>query len=287
MKIGELLARQGKCISFEFFPPKTEQGEERLFEVITRLEHLDPGYVSVTYGAGGSTARNTHRIVKRIKDTTSLTPMPHLTCIDQTREDIQRILGEYRDEGIENILALRGDPPADKTEADLPKDRFCYAAELVKVVKRFEAFSIAVAVYPEGHCDAPDLETDMRYTREKVDAGADFAITQMFFDNRFYFDFMDRAAQAGITIPVIPGIMPVTDISRIMRFAGLCGATLPQALIEKMEAASSLAEVERIGIDYATRQCQELWSQGVHYLHFYSLNKAETVTEVLRNLDLA
>ncbi len=285
MKIHELIAREGSCISFEFFPPKTEEGEDNLFEVIARLEPFRPGYVSVTYGAGGSTARNTHRLIKRIKDTTSLTPMPHLTCMDQSKDELRRILGEYRDEGILNVLALRGDPPEDQN-LKLPQERFCYAKELVILCRSFNHFSIGVAVYPEGHCEAPDLETDMKYTIEKIQAGADFAITQMFFENRYFFAFMDRAAKAGIDIPVIPGIMPITDMTRIMRFAELCGATLPLSLIEKMEAAESLEEVKKIGIDYATRQCEELWSAGTKYLHFYTLNKSEAVIEILHNLGL-
>ncbi len=286
MKIHDLLAREGDCISFEFFPPTTEEGEDRLFETIARLDPLRPGYVSVTYGAGGSTARNTHRIVKRIKDTTSMTPMPHLTCMDQSREDLRTILGEYRDEGIENVLALRGDPPQE-AGVKLPEDRFCYAKELVSLAASFNAFSISVAVYPEGHCDAPDLQTDMKYTVEKINAGADFAITQMFFENRYFFAFMDRAEKAGIDIPVVPGIMPITDMTRIMRFAELCGATLPLSLIERMENSASLEEVKKIGVDYATRQCEELWSAGFRYLHFYTLNKSEAVIDVLHNLGLA
>ena len=285
MKIHELIAREGSCISFEFFPPKTEEGEDKLFEVIARLEPLHPGYVSVTYGAGGSTARNTHRIIKRIRDTTSITPIPHLTCMDQSKDDLRKMLEEYRDEGIQNVLALRGDPPEDKN-MELPEDRFCYAKELVTLVKSFNHFSIGVAVYPEGHCEAPDLETDMKHTVEKINAGADFAITQMFFENRYFFSFMDRAANAGISVPVIAGIMPITDMTKIMRFAELCGATLPLSLIEKMETAASLEEVKKIGIDYATRQCEELWSEGTKYLHFYTLNKAEAVIEILHNLGL-
>lgn len=209
--------------------------------------------------------------------------MPHLTCMDQNKDELRRILEEYRDEVILNVLALRGDPPEDQN-LKLPEDRYCYAKELVTLCRSFNHFSIGVAVYPEGHCDAPDLETDMKYTVEKVQASADFAITQMFFENRYFFAFMDRVANSGIDITVIPGIMHITDITRIMRFAAPCGATLPLSLMEKMEAAGSLEEVKKIGIDYVTRQCDELWSAGTKYLHFYTLNKAEAV---LHNLGWA
>lgn len=283
MKIKDI-ARQGGSISFEFFPPKTSEGEGQLLETIRRLELLHPTFVSVTYGAGGSTLRNTAHVVKRIKEETSLTPMPHLTCVGQSQEELRGILGEYLAMGIENVLALRGDPPTGTTQAVSSGD-LCHARDLVELAASFNAFSIGVAVYPEGHIEAPSLEADLSYAKQKIDAGADFAITQMFFENRFFYDFMERAERIGIRVPIIPGIMPVTDIEKIKRFSQMCGATLPAQLVARMEKASSPEEARRVGIEFAIRQCQDLWKYGIRYFHFYTLNRAETVTEILSNLD--
>ena len=285
MKIKELIARQGKSISFEFFPPKTKDDENRLFEAITRLDFFAPTFVSVTYGAGGSTRKNTREVVKRIKEETTLMPMPHLTCVNQSEEELKDILRDYRELGVENILALRGDPPRGVAVSAV-KDGLCHARDLVQLVASFNAFSIGVAVYPEGHVESPSLEMDMVYTKQKIDAGADFAVTQMFFENRFFYDFMGRAEKIGIHIPVIPGIMPITDLEKIRRFSQVCGATLPASLVVRMERAASPEEVRKIGIDFATRQCDDLWRNGVRYFHFYTLNRSEEVTEILRNLAL-
>jgi len=214
MKIKELIARQGKSISFEFFPPKTKEGEDQLFETIAKLESLNPTFVSVTYGAGGGTLKNTRHVVLRTKQETSLAPMPHLTCVDQNKDELKKILEDYKGQGIENVLALRGDPPKGREKFIPPKNGFCYAIDLVKLTVSVDGYSIGVAVYPEGHVESPSLEMDMAYAKQKIDAGADFAITQMFFDNRFFYDFMERVEKAGISIPIIPGIMPVTDIEK-------------------------------------------------------------------------
>lgn len=285
MKIKELIARQRRSISFEFFPPKSKEDEDRLFEAIARLEPFEPTFVSVTYGAGGGTTKNTRQLIKRIKEETSLTPMPHLTCVDQSEEELSDILRDYLELGIENILALRGDPPSG-TAKSAPEASLCHAQNLVQLAASFNGFSVGVAVYPEGHPEAPSLEADLFYTKQKIDAGADFAITQMFFANRFFYDLVDRAERAGIRVPIIPGIMPVTDIGRIKRFSQMCGATLPASLVRRMESAASPEEARRIGIDFATRQCEDLWRNGVRYFHFYTLNRSQAVTEILRNLDL-
>ena len=284
MKIKELMARQERSISFEFFPPKTKEGEAQLFEAIAKLESLNPVFVSVTYGAGGSTLKNTRNVVLRIKQETSLTPMPHLTCIDQDKNELKKILGDYREQGIENVLALRGDPPKGTEKFIPPQNGFCYAIDLVKLTVSVGGYSIGVAVYPEGHIESPSLEMDIFYTKQKIDAGADFALTQMFFDNHFFYDFMERAGKAGISIPIIPGIMPVTDIERTKKFSQMCHATLPASLVEGMQKITSADEAHRFGIDFATRQCENLWRNGVRYFHFYTLNHSETVTEILRNL---
>jgi len=285
MKIRDMIERQGKSISFEFFPPKSQEGEDQLFEAIRKLKSFKPTFVSVTYGAGGGTLKNTRCVIKRIRDETSLTPMPHLTCVDQSKEELRDILSDYLGLGIENILALRGDPPKGTTML-IPQDSLCYASDLVQLVASFNAFSIGVAVYPEGHIEVPSLETDLFYTKQKIDAGADFAITQMFFENSFFYRFMERAQKVGIDIPIIPGIMPITDIGRIKKFSQTCSATLPAHLADRMQKAASSDEARKIGVDFAIGQCEDLMRNGIHYFHFYTLNRPEAVSEVLENLNL-
>jgi methylenetetrahydrofolate reductase (NADPH) len=284
MKIDELIRRQETSISFEFFPPKNTEGEEQLFEAIAKLRAFEPTFVSVTYGAGGSTKDNTRHVVQRIIQETPLTVMPHLTCVNQSEPELKEILTNYREIGIENILALRGDPPRG-IQSGIKGD-LCYGEDLVRLAASLDAFSIGVAVYPEGHLESPNQAMDMVYTKQKVDAGADFAITQMFFDNHYFYDFAERAEKIGIRIPVIAGIMPITDIERIMKFSQMCGATLPVPLLEAMEAATSPDEVRKIGIDFAIRQSEDLLRNGFRYIHFYTLNRAEAVTEILYDLSL-
>jgi methylenetetrahydrofolate reductase (NADPH) len=284
MKIGDVIRARGSSLSFEFFPPKTTEDEDQLFAAIARLKSLNPTFLSVTYGAGGGTLKNTRNVVVRIRRETPLTPMPHLTCVDQSKDALKKILEDYKGQGVENVLALRGDPPKGTKEFVTPKNGFCYAIDLVKLAVAVGGYSIGVAVYPEGHKESPSLEMDMFYTKQKIDAGADFALTQMFFDNHFFYDFMERAGKAGISIPVIPGIMPVTDLEKIKRFSQMSGATLPPSLVEGMEKAKSADEARRSGIDFATRQCEDLWRNGVRYFHFYTLNRSETVAEIVRNL---
>jgi methylenetetrahydrofolate reductase (NADPH) len=286
MKIKELIAKQERGISFEFFPPKTREDEDQLFKAIAELESFSPAFVSVTYGAGGGTLKNTRQVILRIKRETSLTPMPHLTCVDQSADELKDILEDYKEQGIENVLALRGDPPKGTEKFVAPPNGFCYAIDLVELGVSVGGYSIGVAVYPEGHIESPSLEMDMHYTKQKIDAGADFAITQMFFDNRFFYDFMERAEKAGINVPIIPGIMPITDIEKIKRFSQISGATLPPSLVERMQKAKSADEARQFGIDFTTGQCQDLWRNGVRYFHFYTLNRSQTVTEILRNLGL-
>ena len=286
MKIGDVIRAHGSSLSFEFPPPKDEVSEARLFQTIAKLESFGPTFVSVTYGAGGGTLKNTRHLVLRIKRETSLTPMPHLTCVDQSKDELKKILEYYKGQAIENVLALRGDPPKGAEKFIPPKNGFCYAVDLVKLTVSVAGYSIGVAVYPEGHIESLSLEMDMHYTKQKIDSGADFAITQMFFDNHFFYDFMERAEKTGISIPIIPGIMPITDIEKIKRFSQMCGATLPASLIERMQKATSADEAQRFGIDFAIRQCENLWRNGVHYFHFYTLNRSEAVTEILRNLGL-
>jgi methylenetetrahydrofolate reductase (NADPH) len=284
MKIGDIIKARGSSLSFEFFPPKDVAAEDRLFQTVTNLKGYQPTFVSVTYGAGGGTLRNTRKVVMRIKDETSLVPMPHLTCVEQSQQDLDNILKDYKRNGIENVLALRGDPPRGAKEFVPHPEGFCYAIDLVRLVVMVGGYSIGVAVYPEGHIEAPDLETDMYYTKQKIDAGADFAITQMFFDNRFFYNFMERAERAGITIPIIPGIMPITDIERIKHFGQMTGATLPKSIVGPMEKAASPEEALKLGVEFATNQCEDLRQNGVKYFHFYTMNQSQAVTEIVNNL---
>ena len=287
MRIGQFIEMKGESLSFEFFPSRDKAGEDRLFENIAKLEALNPTFVSVTYGAGGSTLKNTKHVVLRILQETSLIPMPHLTCIDQNRDELKVILEDYRRLGIENVLALRGDPPEGAEKFIPPKDGFCYAEDLVQLAASESAFSIGVAVYPEGHCESPNLEMDMYYTKQKIDTGADFAITQMFFDNRYFYDFLERSTKAGIRIPIIPGILPITNIGRIKRFSQKCGATVPDRIIQRFEKAGSATEEARqVGIEIATEQCADLLDHGIHYFHFYTLNQGDVVFQIVSNLGL-
>lgn len=283
MKIGELLKREIFSISFEFFPPKDELGEKQLFETVKKLEALKPTFVSVTYGAGGSTRDRTRSVVKRIHEDTSLTVMAHLTCVAHTKEELIEILQDYKNIGIENILALRGDVPRDKPDWRPPKGACKYAKELVLLIReKFgDFFSIGVASYPEGHPESPNLEWEVRYFKEKVEAGADFSITQMFFINEYYYRFVEMCQRAGINIPIIPGIMPITNFKQVKKFASLCGATIPQGLIEKMEKVEEdPEEVKKIGIDFAINQCLDLIEHGAPGLHFYTLNKSDATIKI-------
>jgi len=287
MKIEKFIEMKGESLSFEFFPPRDKAGEDKLFENIAKLEALNPTFVSVTYGAGGGTSKNTKNVVLRILQETSLVPMPHLTCVDQDRNELKAILQDYMKLGIENVLALRGDPPKGAETFTPPKDGFCYARDLVQLTASLKGFSIGVAVYPEGHCESPDLETDMYYTKQKIDAGADFAITQMFFDNSYFYDFLERAAKADIKIPIIPGIMPITDIDRIKNFSQKCGATLPDHIIQRFQKVSPATDgAKKIGIEVATEQCADLLEHGIRYFHFYTLNQSDVVFQIVNNLGL-
>jgi methylenetetrahydrofolate reductase (NADPH) len=287
MKIGELIKERGSSLSFEFFPPKDDSGEAKLFQNLAHLKPFKPTFVSVTYGAGGGALKNTRHIVLRLKREAHLNAMPHLTCVDQSREELAKILDDYKEHGIDNVLALRGDPPKGAEEFVAPKDGFCYAIDLVKLAVSIGGYSIGVAVYPEGHIEAPSLEMDMHYTKQKIDAGADFAITQMFFDNHFFYDFLERAEKAGIDIPIIAGILPITDFERIMKFSQKSGATMPDHITQRFKAAgASPEEAEKVAIEVATEQCADLLANGVKYFHFYTLNQSRATAAVVKNLSL-
>ncbi|MCU0772724.1 MAG: methylenetetrahydrofolate reductase [NAD(P)H] [Verrucomicrobia bacterium] len=275
-------------ISMEFFPPKTEEGERRFFaETVPALNVLKPDYCSVTYGAGGGTRHKTIAMVDRIQREHALTTLAHLTCVGSTREQIREILDEARAAGVRNILALRGDPPPGTAFAK-PEGGFEHAAELVRFIRAEEGFGVGVAGFPEGHpaCREGKL-ADWRHLKAKIDAGADFVITQLFFDNRDFFELRDYLTALGVTVPLVPGIIAILSASQIRKFVSLCGARLPQALQRELDLrAGDDAAAAEFGVEYASRQCQELLAAGVPGLHFYTLNKAQSATRILRNLGL-
>ena len=286
-RVADLLA-QGRTYSFEFFPPKTDEAERALEKALHELEPLQPSFVSVTYGAGGSTRDRTHDIVVRINRETSMTAMAHLTCAGHTRSQIEDILLGYRDDGVENILALAGDPPVVPEGTPAPPSDFRFAIELVELVRSIGDFSVGVAAHPELHPrSGGDRKTDRDHLAAKLEV-ADFALTQFFFHAGSYFEMVDELAARGVTKPVIPGIMPVTNPGQVKRFAELAGADFPADLAARIEAVADRPdEVRRIGIEVATDLCRELLDGGVPGLHFYTLNRSTATREIYANLGLA
>lgn len=285
MRITEVLGKGAPCFSFEFFPPKTEQGRASLLRTIEELHELEPAFVSVTYGAGGSTRGSTLDLVKLIKNN-GLEAMAHLTCVSQTADEIAGVLDELQRAGVENVIALRGDPPQGQGPFSPTPGGFAYASELVTFIrKRGYDFCIAGAAYPEGHLECPDRQQDLANLCHKVEAGVDFLITQLFFDNAFYFDFVARARAAGIKVPIVPGIMPITNFEQVERFSRLCGATLPMRLTLAMEKRRYDPEaVIDLGVAVATLQCAELLERGAPGIHFYTLNKSPATRMILTAL---
>lgn len=280
--IRERLAQPGPTFSFEFFPPKTDVGEQALWQAIRELEQLRPGFVSVTYGAGGSTRDRTVRVTRRIAEETTLTPVAHLTCVGSSRAELTAILGQYADAGIHSVLALRGDPPGAPGTAFVPHpEGLRYASELVELVRSLGAFEVGVAAFPEGHPEAADLDHDARVLLAKADAGADFAITQFFFHAEDYLRLVDRVRRLGCDLPIVPGIMPVTNVSQIRRFAELSGAAFPADLADRLQAVADDPEAVRaIGVEVATEMAMRLLAEGAPGLHFYTLNRSTATREI-------
>jgi methylenetetrahydrofolate reductase (NADPH) len=287
MHIREIFAQDATTISFEFFPPKTEADSNALFETITKLEELQPSFVSVTYGAGGSTRQLTHDLVVRIKKTTTLEPIPHLTCVCHQEAEIADILERYAAAGVSNVLALGGDPPRDKADYDRGQDAFRYASGLVGFVRQ-RGFGVGVAGFPEGHPGTPNRLEEMDYLKRKVDAGADYICTQLFFDNRDFWDFRERCELARIEVPVIAGIMPVTSMSGMKRMAQLAlGARFPAKLQRALARCQDDAEaVRNVGIHWATEQCRDLLDKGAKGIHFYTLNRSDATRQIYQQLGL-
>lgn len=297
MHIADILTQQRPTLSFEFFPPKTAEASEALYQTIGELEAYKPSFVSVTYGAGGSTRELTHDLVVRLKTTTSLDPIPHLTCVCHGEADIQAILERYAEAGVSNILALGGDPPRDLAGYDRNKDAFQHAADLVRFIRRFNergghpdkrGFGIGVAGFPEGHPATPNRVLEMEHLKAKCDAGADYICTQLFFDNHDFFDFRDRCRLAGIDIPIIAGIMPITSAAGMRRMAELAaGARYPAKLLRAIQRCGGDEEaVRRVGVHYATEQCRDLLENGVDGIHFYTLNKSQATREIYASLGI-
>jgi methylenetetrahydrofolate reductase (NADPH) len=278
----------GPCFSFEFFPPKTDDGVAQLFATLRDLAELKPGFVSVTYGAGGSTRQRTLELVSAIKRETGIEAMAHLTCVGHGRAELREILGRFRDAGIENVLALRGDPPKDQSSFVPAPDGFSHGSELAAFI-RDEGFGFCVggACYPEGHLESPTLVDDLAHLKTKVDAGVSFLITQLFFDNAFYFHFVERARAAGITCPIVPGIMPITNFEQIDRFTRMCGATIPMKLRLQLEKRKDDPDaVLQLGVAHATVQCVDLLANGAPGIHFYTLNRSRASRMIMTALSL-
>ena len=285
MKISQMIATQRPLFSFEFFPPKDEKAAAQLVATIADLKMLKPDFVSVTYGAGGSTRIKTLDLVGKIKHEVGIEAMAHLTCVGHSKSDIRSILKDLSGRGIQNILALRGDPPRGETEFKPHPDGFHFANELAAEIAKSDVFCFGVAGYPEKHPEATSLEQDLANLKRKVDAGASFVTTQLFFQNAHYFDFVARARALGIRVPIFPGIMPVTNYSQIQRFSALCGATLSADLTQELEAVQTdLEAVTRIGIHHAAQQCEELLHKGAPGIHFYTLNKSHATREILEHI---
>jgi methylenetetrahydrofolate reductase (NADPH) len=297
MHIQNIFRANRTTFSFEFFPPKTDQAWEELFVTIAHLQELQPSFVSVTYGAGGATRAKTHDLVVRIQRETKLTAVSHLTSVCHTHDELAGILDRYAAAGIENILALGGDPPKNFANYDRSKDAFQYAAQLVTFIKsRKQApdqrgfgigdqrgFGIGVAGFPEGHPTTPNRLQEMEYLKHKVDAGADYICTQLFFDNRDFYDFRERCDLAGVKVPIIAGIMPITSKSGMERMVAL-GARIPAALLRAVNRCSDDAAVARVGVHWATEQCRDLLHQQVRGIHFYTLNRSDATRQIYHNL---
>jgi methylenetetrahydrofolate reductase (NADPH) len=288
MRIDEILQQRRPAFSFEFFPPKTEEGHANLKATLDALRHDDPAFVSVTYGALGSTRDRTIDIVKWIKQDLGIETMAHFTCVGATVEELHDTLGEIEASGVENVLALRGDPPAGETEWQHTEGGLRYSTELIAMLREQFDFAVGGAAFPEVHPEAASPEADIGFLKEKQDAGASFLITQLFFDNEFYFDFVARAREAGITVPIMPGIMPVTSFRNIKRITELCKSEIPELFEQELEARDGdEAAVQDLGVAYATLQCVDLLARGAPGIHFYTLNRSPATRAILAALRAA
>jgi methylenetetrahydrofolate reductase (NADPH) len=288
VRVDAIIATKGEpTFSFEFFPPKTAEGEQNLRTTLQTLQALEPDFVSVTYGAGGSTRAKTVEITKWIKQELGIEAMAHLSCVGATKEELTEILDGIAAAGIENVLALRGDPPRGETEWRPHPGGLSYSTELAALISSSYPFAVGAACFPEVHPEAPDLAHDLRFLKEKIANGATFLITQLFFDNERYYRFVEDARAAGIEVPIIPGIMPITDVNQIKTITGMCQAKIPDPLLEQLERrADDPAAVIQLGVSYATLQCAELLARGAPGIHFYTLNRSPATRAILSVLKL-
>ena len=286
MRIRDIL-KETRTISCEFFPPRQAEGIPDVLRAIKALKEYRPDFVSITYGAGGSTRDFTEQITLEVKAQADLEVMAHLTCVGQSKEEVHGVLERLDEAGVENIIALRGDPPRGEAGFVPAEGGFSHATELIKHIRSKFRFGIAAACYPEGHTESTDLGADIEYTKLKVNNGAEFLITQLFYDNRDFFDFLERADKAGIDVPIIPGLLPILSTAQIRRFTSMCGAKLTPALDRQLEKfADDDAAARELGVEHATKQAEELWKSGVPGIHFYVLNKSYSVSKILQNLGL-
>ncbi len=285
MRISDILRSGRPTVSFEFFPPKDDAGYADLYRTIEALKPLGPSYVSVTYGAGGGARRKTVDLVKRIRHEIGIEAMAHLTCVAATRQEIAGVLDELLAAGLDNVLALRGDPPKGEAGFTPTPGGFRYANELVAFIRERYPFCVGAACYPETHPEAPDPQTDLDNLKRKVDAGAEFLITQLFFDNADFFRFRERAAAAGVRVPILAGIMPILSVGQIKRMTQMCGARIPADLLAKIESVDDDPEaVRHIGAYHATRQCEDLIAAGVAGIHFYTLNRSTATRAIFQHI---
>jgi methylenetetrahydrofolate reductase (NADPH) len=293
MHIQDIFRQHTTTFSFEFFPPKSDEAAAELFATIAHLQALHPSFVSVTYGAGGSTRERTHDLVLRIRRETELTAVSHLTCVCHSREELTDIVDRYAASGIENVLALGGDLPRNRADYDRSGDAFRYAEELVRFLRSRphrdpRGFGIGVAGFPEGHPDTPNRLKEMDYLKRKVDAGADYICTQLFFDNRDFYDFRERCELAGIRVPILAGIMPITSKSSMVRLPEMAlGARIPAGLLRAVARCGDDRAVARVGAHWSTEQCRDLLDNDVRGIHFYTLNKSAATRQIYENLGLA
>lgn len=290
MHIRDIFERDSTTISFEFFPPKADDAWEELFRTIASLQELQPSFVSVTYGAGGSTRDRTHDLIVRIQKETDLTAVSHLTCVCHAKDEMAAILDRYAAAGVENILALGGDPPKSMGDWDRSRDAFRHANELVEFIRSRtcndpRGFGVGVAGFPEGHPGTPNRLLEMDFLKRKVDAGADYICTQLFFDNRDFYDFRERCEHAGIRVPIIAGIMPISSKAGLQRMAELAlGARIPAKLLRAVDRAADDAAVKKVGVHWATEQCRDLLDNAIRGIHFYTLNRSDATRQIYENL---
>ena len=285
MKIIDILKTHDKGVSFEFFPPKTAAGMNLLISTVKALKEFKPLYTSMTYGAIGSSQSQTKEATYMLMGEKEFTVMPHLTCVGANVDTIKELLSEYKKNGIKNIMALRGDPPLGTSALDFKNQALCYAKDLVKFIKSEDHFCIGVAVYPEGHIETKSLEEDIEYTKQKIDMGANFAVTQMFFDNTYFYKFLERADKKGIKIPVLPGIFPLTDIDKLKKFCSVARTTVPKKIEDEMSRFRNNPEdMEKAGIDITINQCRDLIRRGYKKLHFFTFNKANIIKVILKGI---